>query len=1157
MAVDVSPAAHPAVGEGDAPNPVKGDITRHETQHSKLPQNIPSDSIINLLPTSHKDATTDNSSSSRAFEQTSQPMSKAPSTSSHNDSAKDESSAGPTPYGTRSRNRPNAQRPNYAEDQDVDLDSANMKAESSRRSLSHDSSSKSRAPSESARPPATTLRLTTGPSKLASAPLNGNAYPEKFFAESPIESQGEKKKRKPERPPPPKPAATVASQPIAKETIPGTSQFLAMPHENSEPPPAKKRKTGDDIASGSSTVKAKIPFSSHKSDTRDTCVVTFDNTRAILQRGKLVADDGTVYAPDGKFAPNSVTPRDLGLFFILTLYHLDCVYLVCEPPGDPYYLARIMEFRTANPNNPRSPVVSILVNWFYRPRDISRYSSDPRFLFASMQSDESPLNSLRGKCDIKHRVEIQDLEEFRRKRDSFYFMQLYDRYSRRPYEMIASSAVINVPPNIKKAIDEQWKFLVVEPARQKELTSAVKLCKRCGLYCAPEKSVDCGVCRETYHMTCVSPPLSRKPSRGFAWSCGPCSRAQERKLEERHTTVIDSEQEKRAIGGDEEDPDAEDQGGSISPPEPVENDSLPEQPPEQAEVAKSNMWPWRYLGVHCRVEDVLQYDDRAIYPRASSRLGNRHQAEVRDWFGRPVKLVEPSHLVKKFKGFGKGRDPKVSKEVQAQWQQEKAQQKTRPGYIQDQPQGYIARGEDYAADDERCTATPLFVKPDESATSSFAAVNAKQPTSDAAIDEYIAQARKLAKEWKLITISKKGDPQISTNFLDQALWLLTKNKFNSNAAIQELHNKHNPAALKNPELNELELKKFEDGVAKHGSDLRSVRKHVKTKSHGDIVRFYYTWKFTQKGSEIWGGNVGRKGVKRRAESSWLDIADDEDDSAFNNEKAQGRKRRFQCKHCASRSSKRWRRAPNVAPGATVLADPKGGKEKANQLVVALCERCAILWRRYAIVWADPEDVARSFVQTGGRQWKKKQEEEWLREIIIANELAGVQTRGASAAAAGSMGIELLLPIDDSIKRRAASGKERDNTPTTAQVQDQTKKKVVPAPAPVPPPPPPREPSPPLEPSPPRKKDLPCVVCRHLETPSQDLKLECSLCRMNVHRHCYGISDTVNNSHWVCDTCVNDKKQQYLLVSALNLLKLFKRLKLTVSLALRVCGMPSC
>jgi len=144
-----------------------------------------------------------------------------------------------------------------------------------------------------------------------------------------------------------------------------------------------------------------------------------------------------------------------------------------------------MQFRHVDPDDPRSPVVSMLVNWFYRPKDIQKYNIDPRYLYASMQSDESPITSLRGKCIIRHRAHIEDLDEFRRRRDTFWFNQLYDRYIKRPYELVPVDAVINVPANVKKALNERWKFLAVEQTKLKELTSNVKLCKRCNGYCAP------------------------------------------------------------------------------------------------------------------------------------------------------------------------------------------------------------------------------------------------------------------------------------------------------------------------------------------------------------------------------------------------------------------------------------------------------------------------------------------------------------------------------------------------------------------------------------------------------------------------------------------------------------------------------------------------
>ena len=105
-------------------------------------------------------------------------------------------------------------------------------------------------------------------------------------------------------------------------------------------------------------------------------------------------------------------------------------------------------------------------------------------VFASMHSDICPLTSLRGKCNILHASEIPDLDAYRKIKDSFWYEKLYDRYMHRYYEIIPTSKVINVPHHVKKVLDERWKFVLVEIGRGKELTSAVKTCKRCGGYAA-------------------------------------------------------------------------------------------------------------------------------------------------------------------------------------------------------------------------------------------------------------------------------------------------------------------------------------------------------------------------------------------------------------------------------------------------------------------------------------------------------------------------------------------------------------------------------------------------------------------------------------------------------------------------------------------------
>lgn len=167
----------------------------------------------------------------------------------------------------------------------------------------------------------------------------------------------------------------------------------------------------------------------------------------------------------------------------------DHVYLICEPPGEPYYLARVMEFlhsktSQGQKNDHSLPIEFLRVNWYYRPRDIQRKVNDTRVVFASMHSDTCPLTSLRGKCRILHRNDIAEIDEYRKTKDCFWYDRMFDRYIHRYYEVIPTSQVINVPAKVKKVLDDRWKFVVVEQGRGKELTSAIKTCRRCAGYCA-------------------------------------------------------------------------------------------------------------------------------------------------------------------------------------------------------------------------------------------------------------------------------------------------------------------------------------------------------------------------------------------------------------------------------------------------------------------------------------------------------------------------------------------------------------------------------------------------------------------------------------------------------------------------------------------------
>ncbi|KAL2853141.1 hypothetical protein BJX68DRAFT_52133 [Aspergillus pseudodeflectus] len=955
-------------------------------------------------------------------------------------------SATPAPYGTRSRGR-NAPRPNYAEDRDldVDLEVQQPHAKSTKRS--------SAAPTSNGAPRIDGEKSNSRKSTTAANGSNSTA--------------------------------------AAKDGIPGTSSFLAKPDEvSSSSGSSRKRKQPASATTptfGTENASKKLFTSAPGANSGgDSNMVTFDDRGAYLKNGKITADDGTTFAVN------------------------EHVYLICEPPGEPYYLARIMEFL---PNKTSGPIEAIRVNWYYRPRDIQRNAADTRLVFASMHSDTCPLTSLRGKCQIKHSSEIANLDEYRKTRDCFWYDKMFDRYIHRYYDVIPTSKVINVPANVKKVLDERWRYVLVEVGKRKELTSAVKTCKRCGLYAANTDSVDCAVCHNTYHMHCVKPVLTKKPARGFAWACAACSRAQERKLEARNTPMLGEatsdapEVDEEMVEEEEEDPNAAPNGTTVSTPAPIEEEAV--RPATQEQIAQAKLWPYRYLGIHCRVEDALDYDDR-IYPRASSRLGPRHQAVVNQWPGRPIEYVKPIDIKKKYlKGSGGRRDSRLTKETVAALEAAKKERANRPIWVMEEPPGFMRRGED-----EPVPVTGLAGKQVRTAELLFKMPTAEQMPArgeddgprftpedrEKFIDEYMERAKQIAPE--------VGVEKHSTDFLDKALELLYAQSFDVEAALAKLKriNKHDDLDV--PRLRPDEVKAFEQAVAKYGSEWRNITKHVGTVPHFQIVRYYYMWKKTPRGRQIWGSYGGRKGKKeaRRSSSAKLvdDVADDHDDSAFDNDKAMEKKRGFQCKFCSTRSSRQWRRAPGVTPGTTVPAEPTGRqRDKGPQLTLALCLRCALLWRKYGIQWENVEEVAKKIGQSGNKSWRRRVDEELLTQLLVEDPTVTADAAPAAAATPTNT-------LQQDSKKRNRNEKESTATSTATSVEPVAKKKNTNA-----------EQPPPIEPEPPVAKTLPCAICDKIE-PMGDDYLSCRDCRLTVHRNCYGVSPSRNCVKWLCDTCSNDR-----------------------------------
>ena len=629
------------------------------------------------------------------------------------------------------------------------------------------------------------------------------------------------------------------------------------------------------------------------------------------------------------------------------------------------------------------------------------------------------------------------------------------------------------------------------------------------------------MCKNTYHMNCVRPPLLKKPARGFAWSCGPCSRKQERKLETRDTplTIMKMRQDEEDIWDEEE----EDPGLNSDP----SNDSTPGEPngengtgPTPEQLAQAKLWPYRYFGIHCRVEDALDYDDR-IYPRAASRLGPRHQANVTIWHGHPVEFVKPADIKKKYtKGSSHKKDAKLSKETVAALEAEKLAQEKRPKWVYDEPPGYVARGEDYTNRDPANSAKLQFRLPrvgehssrgeDESRTA-LQGLSLEQ--REEIIDDYMTKARKIAVKYHL-------QPH-HTNFIDKALELLYESGFKVPQALGRLESLDLRKDLKEPVLTKEEVRRFEEGVSKFGSNLHDVAKLVgKGHKHGEIVRFYYQWKKTPRGREVWGGFEGRKSKKeaKNYDSALVDdVADDQDDSAFDNGKAIMRKKGFECKFCSERRSPQWRRAPGTAPGTTVSADTNSkSKDKSTQLTVALCQRCAGLWRKYAIQFEDISEVAKKYAQTGPRASKKKLDVALLSALADVSSANNMDPSPIAVVTPGPTGIEAPSPIhadhEGARKRQKVADFSVQPQPPPVAAEP-PKKKVVEKP-----------PEPPLIPEKPKFKILACAVCGEME-PTGEEHFRCRHCRLTVHRNCYGIAEGRSASKWICDMCSNDATSQ--------------------------------
>jgi hypothetical protein len=234
------------------------------------------------------------------------------------------------------------------------------------------------------------------------------------------------------------------------------------------------------------------------------------------------------------------------------------------------------------------------------------------------------------------------------------------------------------------------------------------------------------------------------------------------------------------------------------------------------------------------------------------------------------------------------------------------------------------------------------------------------------------------------------------------------------------------------------------------------------------------------------------------------------------------------------------------------------------LVSALCRRCAELWRRYGIRWEDPDEVQKKMSQGGGRAWKRRIDEELLKELTAAQEDAQAEAVALAASTAVSASSVTPQPSgsgtatpdekkDQPPKKKAKTetngygrkakdkGKEKAKEKEKGKEKEKEKKEKekerkekdddkenenqddiggemlkerekTPEKVKEPPPPPPE---------PPRPKIVACGVCGDVEEVGKQHAI-CRDCKMTVHKRCYGVGEMRSANKWVCEMCANDK-----------------------------------
>ncbi|GAA5923198.1 hypothetical protein JCM1841_005926 [Sporobolomyces salmonicolor] len=608
--------------------------------------------------------------------------------------------------------------------------------------------------------------------------------------------------------------------------------------------------------------------------------------------------------------------------------------------GEPYLIARVLEI--LQPSKPATDAASsssatssaypstselrVRVAYYFRTRDITnRYVADHRLIVATMHADTVPASYIRGTCMVKHREHIEELDAYKRQKDTFYWHQLYDRYLHRYFDGVPTYKIRNAPAEVIKHLVGNFEFVLCEVGTAVELCDESRGCFTCSKWAASPESVTCARCTRVFHLTCLDPPLLAKPKAGYGWSCAPCSKAHDEEVEGYMETGVGPPPVRKAAEAPAKSTmpaaSAGGAGGSKGKGKARAVQSQANTDPHDWRMTHG--WPFRYFGMHTNAYGVLDPHD-SLYPRASTRLGNKFQCIVPDWDPVRGEQIMPEGPRNYFQ-------PKRSRGSTPVGRGENGKGKGKKHLIE-----AIPRGEDEAIQ--------VIWRP----TDRF---------DDETLEELFTEAKKL-----------RSYTSAGVDVLNRAILLLQANDGDVPATIAALR-KVTQTQLGHAVWTEDEKKKLADGAAQWHNDIEEIARTIKTKKMADVVKKYYISighklpedeleQPEERAAATTRSNRRSAGKKATRAAVREEAATDDDDhgSVCGPPNTPAQKRNRFCAICEETESKKWYHCPDNISELEVKPSP-----------LVMCESCGIRWRHYGAQYPPTADELKPFPSS-----KKKQ-----------------------------------------------------------------------------------------------------------------------------------------------------------------------------------------